>query len=244
MSCEACDLLIQLALDDLLERSQKEAMEQHLHSCPACRKKYEEFVAIRQAIRTPEPLPEGLHEKILHFVEEHTEEQAAPSLNKPPLAFRRPMKMLAGIAACALVLFCAARFLPEDKETPMLTETACSADCVSEEPEQESPTANGFAAQPYAYYQEQEDDYSTALQDCSAFTCQTILVTGDQNHLPKELDPRDIQNDCDGEQYVIVPQEQLETWKALFSKNGFSWEVQKNTKEAELDFAALLLKLE
>ncbi|MHC4708614.1 MAG: anti-sigma factor family protein [Planctomycetota bacterium] len=47
MNCEKCKELLVAYLEDVLERSHKQAIESHLNTCPPCRAEADEIISLR-----------------------------------------------------------------------------------------------------------------------------------------------------------------------------------------------------
>lgn len=65
IDCDKCTELISCLLDGELDEEEQALVREHMASCPDCRRVYEAFSAISGQLREPEPLPEGLHERIM-----------------------------------------------------------------------------------------------------------------------------------------------------------------------------------
>ena len=107
--CKEYEVLIQLALDDLLSPEERQKLTDHLDQCPACRAYYAELYTMMQALsQMEEPVPAELHERIMSGIEQcrkKTEKKVVP------FRARRWYKAVAGIAACAVFAVAAARFV-------------------------------------------------------------------------------------------------------------------------------------
>ena len=114
-SCEEFELLINLYLDDMLPSEETRPLKEHLKECQACRERYRQFSALKAALGDlDEPAPEGLHGRILDYVEKNCPE-SAPTVSAAPASFRprRWCRVLAGVAACAVIAVASARYVPE-----------------------------------------------------------------------------------------------------------------------------------
>ena len=113
-SCEDFELLMNLSLDDILPSEERRPLEQHLEECQACRARYAQLRAMKEALAAmEEPVPEGLHGQILDYVEKNCPE-SAPTVSAAPIPFHRRkwFRALTGAAACALIAVTALRFAP------------------------------------------------------------------------------------------------------------------------------------
>lgn len=113
-SCEDYEILMNLLLDDMLPSEERRPLKQHLEECQACRIRYEQLCAMKEALSDmEEPVPERLHGQILDYVEKNCPE-SAPTVSAAPIPFyrKRWYRTLAGIAACAVIAVAAARFVP------------------------------------------------------------------------------------------------------------------------------------
>ena len=114
-SCEDFEILMNLLLDDMLPSEERRPLEQHLKECQACRTRYEQLCAMKEALSDMvEPVPEGLHGQILDYVEKNCPE-SAPTVSAAPIPFyrKRWYRTAAGIAACTVIAVAAARFVPD-----------------------------------------------------------------------------------------------------------------------------------
>lgn len=113
--CNEYEVLIQLALDDLLSPEDRQKLTDHLDNCPACRTYYAELYAMKQALaQMDEPVPEELHQRILNHIEQYRSEEEKKDTKKViPFRNRRWYRTAAGIAACAVFAVAAARFVPD-----------------------------------------------------------------------------------------------------------------------------------
>ncbi len=68
IDCNKCREMISCLLDGELDEEEQASVHEHIASCPECRCVYEAFCAISDEMREPEPLPEGLHDKIMSGV--------------------------------------------------------------------------------------------------------------------------------------------------------------------------------
>ena len=76
-SCEEFELLINLYLDDMLPSEETRPLKEHLKECQACRERYRQLSALKAALGDlDEPAPEGLHGRILDYVEKNCPESA------------------------------------------------------------------------------------------------------------------------------------------------------------------------
>lgn len=108
-SCEEMEVLMNLSLDDMLTSEEQQMLQAHLAACPACRTHMEELCALKKMLgQMEEAAPEDLHERILAYVEQET----GNTQKTIPFHQRRWVKMLSGIAACAVLVVAAARFVP------------------------------------------------------------------------------------------------------------------------------------
>ncbi len=114
-SCEKMEILMNLYLDDMLPFDEKRQLEEHLQECQACREQFQQLRAIKDALgQLEEPLPEGLHGRILDYVEKNGPESAHTVSSQPKVFhLRRWARALATVAACAAVAVIAIRFVPD-----------------------------------------------------------------------------------------------------------------------------------
>jgi len=70
MNCEKCKELLVAYVEDLLDESQKQAIESHLKSCPPCRAEADKIVGLRERLITNgKALAQSdLEEKVLHRI--------------------------------------------------------------------------------------------------------------------------------------------------------------------------------
>lgn len=113
-TCNDYEILIHLYLDGMLEPSESHELSAHLASCSACRKRFEQYRQMKEAMAAlkDEPVPADLHDSILSYV---TERADTPAERRPVKAKRFPSwtwKTAAGIAACAVIAFTAVHMMP------------------------------------------------------------------------------------------------------------------------------------
>ncbi len=65
IDCDKCREMISCLLDGELDEDGQALVCEHIGTCHECRRVYEAFCAISDGMREPEPLPEGLHERIM-----------------------------------------------------------------------------------------------------------------------------------------------------------------------------------
>ncbi|MBR5536338.1 MAG: zf-HC2 domain-containing protein [Clostridia bacterium] len=144
-SCEDFELLINLFLDDMLPSEECRPLEEHLKECQACRSRYEQLRAMKEALADmEEPVPEGLHGQILDYVEKNCPE-SVPTVSAAPVPFyrKRWYRALAGAAACAVVVIVAARFVPG-------LDLAVTKEAAAEAPQVMAPTFSAAGSAPMA----------------------------------------------------------------------------------------------
>lgn len=117
--CEEYELLISRALDGEADETELQALHAHLEQCPACRRLWEEFALLRQAVAPPLP-PEALEEKIMAEVR-----REAAARNRPR-KLRRWSWGLATAACLAVVLLALPRILPGRPESGAPAGAACT----------------------------------------------------------------------------------------------------------------------
>ncbi len=114
-SCEEMELLMNLYLDDMLPSDETRPLKEHLEKCQACREHYQQLCAMKEALsQLEEPVPEGLHGRILDYVKKNGTE-SAPTVSAEPeiIRPRRWLRTLTTVAACAVVAVVAIRFVPD-----------------------------------------------------------------------------------------------------------------------------------
>ncbi len=118
-SCEEMELYINLYLDGMLPSEETRQLEEHLERCQDCRERFEQLRAIKDALETlEEPAPEGLHGRILDYVEKYGPGSAHTVSPQPKvLKLKRWLKTLSTIAACALIAVMAVHFIPDPPMT-------------------------------------------------------------------------------------------------------------------------------
>lgn len=57
--------MISCLLDGELSEAEQSLVREHIASCPECRSVYDAFSAVSEQMHEEEPLPDGLHEKIM-----------------------------------------------------------------------------------------------------------------------------------------------------------------------------------
>lgn len=93
--CEKCREMISCLLDGELSEAEQSLVREHIASCPECRSVYDAFSAVSEQMHEEEPLPDGLHEKIMSGI------KAKPK-KKTGIVW---IKYLSVAACLALVIF-------------------------------------------------------------------------------------------------------------------------------------------
>ena len=95
IDCEKCRALIRCLLDVELSQAEQSFVREHIAACPECRSVYDAFSAVSAQLHEEEPLPDGLHEKIMSGI------KARPK-KKTGIVW---IKYLSAAACLALVIF-------------------------------------------------------------------------------------------------------------------------------------------
>lgn len=95
IDCEKCREMISCLLDGELSQAEQSLVREHIASCPECRSVYDAFSAVSAQLHEEEPLPDGLHEKIMSGI------KAKPK-KKTGIVW---IKYLSVAACLALVIF-------------------------------------------------------------------------------------------------------------------------------------------
>lgn len=93
--CEKCREMISCLIDGELSQAEQSLVCEHIASCPECRSVYDAFSAVSAQLHEEEPLPDGLHEKIMSGI------KAKPK-KKTGIVW---IKYLSVAACLALVIF-------------------------------------------------------------------------------------------------------------------------------------------
>lgn len=93
--CEKCREMISCLLDGELSQAEQSFVREHIAACPVCRSVYDAFSAVSAQLHEEEPLPDGLHEKIMSGI------KAKPK-KKTGIVW---IKYLSVAACLALVIF-------------------------------------------------------------------------------------------------------------------------------------------
>lgn len=93
--CEKCREMISCLLDGELSQAEQSLVREHIAACPECRSVYDAFSAVSAQLHEEEPLPDGLHEKIMSGI------KAKPK-KKTGIVW---IKYLSVAACLALVIF-------------------------------------------------------------------------------------------------------------------------------------------
>lgn len=95
IDCEKCREMISCLLDGELSQAEQSFVREHIAACPECRSVYDAFSAVSAQLHEEEPLPDGLHEKIMSGI------KAKPK-KKTGIVW---IKYLSVAACLALVIF-------------------------------------------------------------------------------------------------------------------------------------------
>lgn len=93
--CEKCREMISCLLDGELSQAEQSFVREHIAACPECRSVYDAFSVVSAQLHEEEPLPDGLHEKIMSGI------KARPK-KKTGIVW---IKYLSAAACLALVIF-------------------------------------------------------------------------------------------------------------------------------------------
>lgn len=93
--CEKCREMISCLLDGELSQAEQSFVREHIAACPECRSVYDAFSVVSAQLHEEEPLPDGLHEKIMSGI------KARPK-KKTGIVW---IKYLSVAACLALVIF-------------------------------------------------------------------------------------------------------------------------------------------
>lgn len=99
IDCEKCREMISCLLDGELSQAEQSFVREHIAACPECRSVYDAFSAVSAQLHEEEPLPDGLHEKIMSGI------KAKPK-KKTGIVW---IKYLSVAACLALVIFAGAK---------------------------------------------------------------------------------------------------------------------------------------
>lgn len=99
IDCEKCREMISCLLDNELSDTEQSLVREHIAVCPECRSVYDAFCTISEQMHESEPLPDGLHEKIMNGI------NAKPK-KKTGIVW---IKYLSAAACLALVIFAGAK---------------------------------------------------------------------------------------------------------------------------------------
>ena len=97
--CEKCREMISCLIDGELSQAEQSFVREHIAACPECRSVYDAFSAVSAQLHEEEPLPDGLHEKIMSGI------KAKPK-KKTGIVW---IKYLSVAACLALVIFAGAK---------------------------------------------------------------------------------------------------------------------------------------
>ena len=93
--CEKCREMISCLIDGELSQAEQSFVREHIAACPECRSVYDAFSVVSAQLHEEEPLPDGLHEKIMSGI------KAKPK-KKTGIVW---IKYLSVAACLALVIF-------------------------------------------------------------------------------------------------------------------------------------------
>ena len=101
LTCEEALERMSQALDGPLPLEERQALEEHLESCPECRAAYEALFQMEDALREigETPAPAELSARVM----EQIQAEAAPARRPAPRWNRAGWRNLAGLAACAVL---------------------------------------------------------------------------------------------------------------------------------------------
>lgn len=140
IDCNECREMISCLLDGELDEEEQTLVRGHISACPECRRVYEAFCAISDGMREPEPLPEGLHEKIMSGI-------TAKPKKKSGIVW---IKYFSAAACLALVILAGAK-------SGILNYGACDSDGTEDFLTDAQAVSNGTEAYSYGGAESGED---------------------------------------------------------------------------------------
>lgn len=118
IDCEKCREMISCLLDGELSQAEQSLVREHIAACPECRSVYDAFSAVSAQLHEEEPLPDGLHEKIMSGI------KAKPK-KKTGIVW---IKYLSVAACLALVIFAGVKsgmLSPAENKKTRSIQTTC-----------------------------------------------------------------------------------------------------------------------
>lgn len=157
ISCERAWELLSLQLDGALSPQEEQELEEHLESCPACRKERRELAQMNQALRGLGEVqaPADFTQRVMDQV--RAESQEMPKV--VPLRRRPQVRALVGLAACALICIGIYRVIPQGSNlsSGMVTSSQEPAPAGTPQPEEGADRSVQDAGQQSDPSQPQED---------------------------------------------------------------------------------------
>lgn len=157
ISCERAWELLSLQLDGALSPQEEQELEEHLESCPACRKERRELAQMNQALRGLGEVeaPADFTQRVMDQV--RAESQETPKVI--PLRRRPQVRALVGLAACALLCIGIYRIVPQESNlsSGMVTSSQEPAPAGTPQPEEGADRSFQDAGQQSDQGQPQED---------------------------------------------------------------------------------------
>lgn len=157
ISCERAWELLSLQLDGALSPQEEQELEEHLESCPACRKERRELAQMNQALRGLGEVqaPADFTQRVMDQV--RTESQEMPKVVH--LRRRPQVRALVGLAACALICIGIYRVIPQGSNlsSGMVTSSQEPAPAGTPQPEEGADRSVRDAGQQSDPSQPQED---------------------------------------------------------------------------------------
>ena len=207
ISCERAWELLSQQLDGPLSPQEMQELEEHLASCPACRKEQEELKQLDRALRDLGDIPAPAD-----FTQRVMDQVRAESQKRPKVIslWRRPqVRALAGLAACALLCIGIYRVVPQESnpssgvvtasevaptQQPQTADRSAGGDESGQEQQPEQAQSDEQTVQPPAA-QPRTADLAPAVPDRSevqekAQTEQPVPETADGSSSAQEEEPQ------------------------------------------------------
>lgn len=167
ISCERAWELLSQQLDEPLSPQEEQELEEHLASCPSCRRDKEELEQMKEALQDLEevPAPADFTQRVMGQIQQETQ-------HKPkviPLWRRPPVRALAGLAACALLCIGLYRFMPQGGDLSAgMIRSSQGADSAQAPDSSASEAGTNSGREPAQEPEIQEPDQSPAAQPRTA----------------------------------------------------------------------------
>ena len=184
--CEEAMDLICLSQDEELTEEEKSALREHLEICPVCRDFRNTMHQMSEMLKDPEPIPKGLHARIMDSIVEEAEKKKSVSFAEEKRKRRWQWKRISVLAACLifalLVGFRSASMIRRNSSVQYAKSVAAEP-AAGKEPEEKETTEEKFMAAPAAAPEAMPTPCPTIVAEENSSTSDVMLFMSNDEAL-------------------------------------------------------------